>query len=144
MPMGPQLAALAGHPWMYPALQVVHLIGLGALFGGLLIFELRAIGWARDLPPASLARLTIPVALCGFALCALSGAAMFANQPQELWISGALRLKMLLIALAGANALWFHRRGGVAAQDRLGRAQCLFSLVLWVAVIVCGRWISVV
>ncbi|UXH76607.1 DUF6644 family protein [Roseateles amylovorans] len=138
------LAQLVSHPWAYPAYEVVHLIGLGALFGGLLVFELRTLGVRPEVDPGALARLAIPTALAGFALCLISGAAMFATQPQELWINGALRVKMALILLAGLNAAWFHRRGGVRAQDRLGRAQCLLSLVLWIAVIICGRWIAYV
>ncbi len=138
------LTALAAHPWAYPALSVVHLIGLGALFGGLLVFELRTLGARRELDPSALARLAIPTALAGFALCALSGAAMFATQPQELWVNPALRIKIALIVLAGLNAGWFHWRDGVRAQDRLGRWQCLLSLGIWVAVIICGRWIAFV
>ena len=138
------LTALAAHPWAYPAFSVVHLIGLGALFGGLLVFELRALGARRELDPGALARLAIPTALAGFALCAVSGAAMFATQPQELWVNPALRVKLVLIAVAGLNAAWFHWRGGVRVQDRLGRWQCLLSLGIWVAVIICGRWIAFV
>lgn len=132
------------HPWIYPALEALHLIGLASLFGGLLIFELRMLGRSAALDPSALARLSVPVALAGFGLCALTGIAMFAAHPDELWTSTALRVKLVLILLAGANALWFHQRGGVRAQDRLGRWQCLLSLGLWVVVIVCGRWISVV
>ena len=138
------LTALAAHPWAYPAFSVVHLIGLGALFGGLLVFELRTLGARRELDPGALARLAIPTALAGFALCAVSGAAMFATQPQELWVNPALRVKLALIAVAGLNAAWFHWRGGVRVQDRLGRWQCLLSLGIWVAVIICGRWIAFV
>lgn len=138
------LTALAAHPWAYPAFSVVHLIGLGALFGGLLVFELRALGARPELDPGALARLAIPTALAGFALCAVSGAAMFATQPQELWVNPALRVKLALIAVAGLNAAWFHWRGGVRAEDRLGRWQCLLSLGIWVAVIICGRWIAFV
>jgi len=142
--MGELLTAWAAHPWAYPAWAVVHLIGVGALFGGLLIFELRTLGVRAEIDPGALARLAIPAALAGFALCAVSGAAMFSFQPEELWVNPALRVKVALIALAGLNAAWFHLRGGVRAQDRLGRWQCLLSLGIWVAVIICGRWIAFV
>ena len=138
------MTTLVAHPWAYPAFSVVHLIGLGALFGGLLVFELRTLGAGPEIDPSALARLAIPTALAGFALCAVSGAAMFAVQPQELWVNPALRIKVALIALAGLNAAWFHWRGGVRARDRLGRWQCLLSLGIWVAVIICGRWIAFV
>lgn len=137
-------AALAAHPWAYPALEAVHLVGLGALFGGLLVFELRQVGLQRTLDPSALARLALPAALVGFGLCALTGLAMFLTQPAELWSNSAFRWKLALMLLAGVNALYFHLRGGVRAQDRLGRWQCLLSLGIWTGVIICGRWIAYV
>lgn len=133
---------LASHPWAYPALEAAHVLGIAALFGGLLVFELRLLGLARALDLAALGRLVLPLALAGFALCALTGLLMFATQPQELLANPAFRLKLLLLMLAGANAAWFHGRGGLARADRAARAQGLLSLGIWVAVIICGRWIA--
>lgn len=136
------LAALASHAWAYPALEALHILGIALLFGGLLVFDLRALGLAREWPVAALARLTLPPALLGFALCALTGLTMFATQPQELLANPAFRWKLLLIGLAGANAALFHARSGVQAKDLLARGQCLLSLGIWMAVIICGRWIA--
>jgi hypothetical protein len=138
------LAGLVSHPWAYPALEVVHIVGIAMLFGGLLVFELRVLGLVRELPAALLARLTLRLALAGFGLCAITGLTMFASQPDELLVNPAFRIKLLLIALAGANAAWFHRRGGISAGDRVGKLQCLLSLGFWLAVIICGRWIAYV
>jgi hypothetical protein len=135
---------LASHPWAYPALETVHLLGIALLFGGLLVFELRLLGLARTLDLAALARLVLPLALLGFALCLLTGLAMFSTQPQELLANPAFRVKLLLLALAGANAAWFHARGGLALADGAARAQGLLSLWIWIAVIICGRWIAYV
>ena len=136
-------SGLVSHPWAYPALEVVHIVGIAMLFGGLLVFELRAFGLGRDLPAALLARLTLTPALAGFGLCAATGLTMFAGQPSELLANPAFRLKLLLIALAGLNALLFHLLGGTATlESRRGRLQCLMSLGFWLAVIICGRWIA--
>lgn len=133
---------LASHPWAYPALETVHVVGIALLFGGLVVFEARLLGLARPLDLPALARLVLPLALLGFALCALTGLAMFASQPQELLANPAFRLKMLLLMCAGANAGWFHARGSVALADRPARALGLLSLGVWVAVIICGRFIA--
>lgn len=135
---------LASHPWAYPALETLHVIGIALLFGGLLVFELRLLGLARTLDLAALARLVLPLALLGFALCALTGLAMFATQPQELLANPAFRLKLLLLMLGGANAAWFHARSSLALADGPARVQGLLSLGIWVAVIICGRWIAYV
>ena len=73
---------------------------------------------------------------------AASGLAMFATQPAELLANAAFRLKLLLVLLAGANAAIFHARHGLARLDRLARAQTALSLGLWLAAILCGRWIA--
>lgn len=140
----PMFSRLASHPWAYPALETVHLVGIALLFGGLLVFELRLLGLARALDRAALARLVLPLALLGFALCALTGLAMFATQPQELLANLAFRFKLLLLGLAGANAAWFHARGSLQLGDRAARVQGLVSLGIWLAVIICGRFIAYV
>lgn len=137
-------AGLASHPWAYPALEAVHLVGIALLFGGLLVFELRLLGLARALELQALARLVLPLALLGFGLCALTGLAMFATQPAELLANPAFRLKLLLLMGAGVNAAWFHARGGLARADKPARCQGLVSLGIWLAVIICGRWIAYV
>ncbi|MBJ2159158.1 hypothetical protein [Variovorax sp. IB41] len=135
-------SGLVSHPWAYPALEVAHIVGIALLFGGLFVFELRALGMGRELPAPLLARLTLRPALAGFGLCAVTGLTMFSGQPDELLANTAFRIKMLLVALAGANAALFHFRSGVAALDRFARVQCLLSLGFWLAVIICGRWIA--
>jgi hypothetical protein len=130
--------------WLYPALEIVHIVGIALLLGSLIVFELRVFGWGQVLPAPALARLTLPLALAGFGLCALSGLAMFSGQVQELLANPAFRMKLLLIALAGLNAAWFHRRGGSGRLDRQGRLQGLLSLGFWLAVIICGRLIAYV
>ncbi|MDP9908991.1 hypothetical protein J2W27_001093 [Variovorax boronicumulans] len=138
------LVGLVSHPWAYPALEAAHIVGIALLFGGLLVFELRALGLARELPAPLLARLTLRPALLGFGLCALTGLTMFASQPGELLNNTAFRVKLLLILLAGLNAAWFHLRGDIAGQSGFARFQCLLSLGFWLAVIICGRWIAYV
>jgi hypothetical protein len=44
--------------------------------------------------------------------------------------------------LAGLNAASFHARGSLDRLDRTARLQTVVSLGLWLAVIICGRWIA--
>ena len=137
-------ARLAANAWAYPALEVAHIVGIALLLGSLVLFELRLWGVAAALPAAAFARLALYTALAGFGLAAASGLTMFATQPAELLANPAFRIKLALLALAGANAALFHVRGGVARLDRAARWQGLLSIGLWLAVIVCGRSIAYV
>ena len=133
---------IASSPWAYPALEVVHIVGIALLLGNLVALELRVWGVAGELPLRPLARLSLGLSLSGFGLLVLSGLAMFAAAPAELLASHSFVVKMGLVLFAGLNAAWFHARDGLERADRTARVQTVFSLGLWLAVIICGRWIA--
>jgi len=134
--------ALLSSAWAYPALEVVHLSGIALLIGNLVLLELRVFGLGAALPVRELARLSLSLALAGFSLAAASGLLMFASQPVELLANRAFTLKMLLLLAAACNAGWFHGRGSLHKLDALARGQMLLSTLIWLAVLVCGRWIA--
>lgn len=133
---------LLSSSWAYPALEVVHIAGIGLLLGNLVLLELRVFGRGSALPVEPLARLSLGLALVGFALAAASGLLMFSSQPQELLANRAFTFKMLLLFAAGCNAAAFHARGSLRRLDTVARLQMLSSTVLWLAVLTCGRWIA--
>ncbi len=135
-------SALLSSAWAYPALEVVHLSGIALLIGNLVLLELRVFGLGAALPVRELARLSLSLALAGFGLAAASGLLMFASQPAELLTNRAFTLKMLLLLAAACNAGWFHGRGSLHRLDALARVQMLLSTLIWLAVLVCGRWIA--
>jgi hypothetical protein len=135
-------SALLSSAWAYPALEVVHLSGIALLIGNLVLLELRVFGLGAALPLRELARLSLGLALAGFGLAAASGLLMFASQPAELLANRAFTLKMLLLLAAACNAGWFHGRGSLHKLDGLARVQMMLSTLIWLAVLVCGRWIA--
>jgi hypothetical protein len=86
----------------------------------------------------------------GFAVMFISGSLMFASEASKMYENGAFRLKMLLIVLAGLNALIFENTAfrNIAKWDDAPRAPigakvaALVSLIAWVGVIAAGRWIA--
>jgi hypothetical protein len=136
--------SLRSHVWAYPALEVVHIIGIALLLGNLVLLELRVFGMGAALPVKALSRLSLGVALTGFSVVAASGLLMFASQPAELLANRAFTLKMLLLLTAGCNAAWFHGRGSLDKLDGLAKAQMAASTLVWLAVVACGRWIAYV
>lgn len=134
-----QLAA-----WAYPALEVVHIIGIALLLGNLVLLEFRVFGKGQGLPVADLSRLGLSLVAGGFLLAAASGSVMFATQPAELLANRAFTIKLVLLFAAGSNAAWFHTRQSLVKLDALAKTQMVVSTLIWVGVIACGRWIAYV
>ena len=132
---------LASNPWAYPALEVLHIVGIALLLGNLVLLELCVWG-STTLPLPALARVALPLVLAGFGLCAASGLLMFASQPLELLGNRAFVIKMGLLMVAGSNAAIFHARGGLQRLDLAARLQTVLSLGIWLAVIIMGRSIA--
>jgi hypothetical protein len=139
-------------PWAYPALETVHLIGLGLLFGSIFAFDLRVLGVNRDLPIAALGRHLLVWAWCGFLLNATSGVALFVSGAKEFAVNPALQIKLVLILFAGLNAALFQIRlkpeafatGSAGPMPAGARAAAALSIVLWFSIILAGRMIAYV
>ncbi len=136
------IAWIGQHPWAYPLLESLHIVGIALLVGNLVLVELRVWGRGSDLPLLPLARLALTLSVLGFSLLVASGVLMFAAAPGELLANRAFVIKMGLILFAGLNAASFHARHGLQLLDRTARWQTALSLGLWAAVIVSGRWIA--
>lgn len=136
--------------WLYPLLETIHVVGLGLLFGGIAALDLRLFGINADLPVRRLAVHLLPWVWTGFVLNAASGALLFASDAPAFAANRAFQVKMALLVLAGANALWFQWRVYASVDDwnRDGetpvsaKAAALISLILWLAVIAAGRMIA--
>ena len=132
----------------YPVANVLHLLGLVLLIGGIGVVDLRLAGFLRSLPTVPLAKAMTPFALAGVGLLALSGAVMFAADAGPMVASEIFRLKLALIGLGLAHAvlfrwLWRHRLDSWEASPPLaGRLMALGSLGLWLSVGALGRWIA--
>jgi hypothetical protein len=135
--------------WLFPACEIVHFIGLCMLIGALTVIDLRMLGFAPELSPMRLTEWLLPWAWVGFAINLLTGVLFLFTDPYFYFPNVPFRIKLLLILLAGANALWFQLK----AHPELGRwqpgspvsfaakASAGLSLSLWIGVIVFGRLI---
>ena len=138
------LASIASHPWAYPVLEIVHLLGIALLVGNLFLVELRVWGLGRTLAIEPLAAFCLRLVASGAGLCVVSGILMFASQAAELLANRLFTLKMLLLAVAASNAVWFHLRGSLARLDATARLSALASMLIWIAIVSLGRWIGYV
>ena len=130
--------------WAYPALETIHIASFAAVFGSLMVLELRVFGAVPAVPLPPLARLAVPTALTSFAVAATAGVLMLISNATEIVINQAFQIKLTLIAIAAGNAWWFHRRGSLVLHDGVAKVQSLLSIMLWFGVITCGRLIAYV
>jgi len=141
-------AWVRGSPVAYPVANLVHLLGLVLLIGGIGIVDLRLIGLGRRIPLMPIARFLTPLAIAGLMLLLASGFLLFAADAGPLIRSAAFRWKMVLLALALINAilfqlLWRRKVGGWSrGVPSPARAMAGLSLGLWLAIATFGRLIA--
>jgi len=135
--------------WLYPALESTHYVGLALLLGAIMLIDLRLLGMARSLPLRTMISL-VPWVWAGFIINATTGTLMFIYGATSFGTNPSFRLKMVLIVLAGVNALLFTiaaaRSGNEwVSTDRTPltvKAIATMSLVFWVGVMTAGRWMA--
>jgi hypothetical protein len=132
----------------YPYANLVHLLGLVMLVGGIGIVDLRLAGLFGRIPAAPLSSALTPVAITGLILMITSGATMFASDAASLVHSTTFRWKLLLILLALANAIAFRTlwQRNIERWDMepppWGRLMAIVSVLLWLSVATLGRMIA--
>ncbi len=133
----------------FPLLVAIHILGIGLSAGTLLWADLRLLGVSlRTYRLTEVYRGLAPWFLSGFAVMIVSGALLFTAFATAAYGSPYFRIKMVVIALAGANALIFHlatrrsQSGDATGTFMTARVSGLASIVLWTAVIVAGRMMS--
>ncbi len=136
-------------PIAFPVLEGLHLIGLSLAVGLLFLIDLRLVGllWTR-LPAPQVLRQLRPVTLMGFGLVFTTGGLLFWAEAPALVASPAFPFKLLFLALAGINALYFEWQLAPGLPEQpdqalppAARIAGYASIGLWTLVIVCGRLI---
>jgi hypothetical protein len=143
-------ALLRQSNWAFPALDTVHTLGIVLVAGVIMLVDLRLLGLGlRSVPIRQLVARIVPATLWGFALMVASGGLLFFSEAVKMYHSPAFRIKMLLLALAGLNALVFHgtvyrdaERWDPATAPVRARLAGLISLILWIGIIAAGRAIA--
>ena len=137
--------------WMFDVLDVVHTLGIVLVAGTIVLVDLRLVGLGvRRAQVSAVVGRIVPWTLSGFGLMFVTGGLLFCSEAVKMYHSGAFRMKLVLLAAAGLNALVFHRtiyRQAAEWDDdaRLpwrARLAGLASLLLWIGIIVAGRAIA--
>lgn len=146
----PVAEAMRASAWLYPIVEIVHIVGFSVLVSSVAMFDFRLLGCARAVPVPAAARMLLPWSVASLLVIVPAGSLLLSAHPHELAANRVFQLKLLLIALAGLNALLFHLGvfrsaatwHGSAPAPALARIHAVASLMIWVAVISCGRLLA--
>jgi hypothetical protein len=149
---GTPLAMLVSHgQFGFGALEMIHVTATTFVFGMITIVDLRLIGLvSRDAKVSDLYRDVIPLTWAAFVVAAITGTLLFISQARAYSVNVAFQMKLLVLLLIGLNMLVFHRfvYRGIAKWDHgsaiplSARLAGAISLVGWIAVVSCARWIA--
>ena len=136
--------------WLYPLVNIGHVVGIALLFGAIVPLDLRLMGFFQRAPLEHLANTLVPVAVTGLVMALLTGSLLFATRPLDYVGEPLFGIKLGLLGAAVVNALVLRcspgwRRMGTVSSASLHwpwRVHGLLSIVLWLGVIAAGRLIG--
>ena len=145
--------AIRDSAWLFPIIETVHIFGIIALVGSTSILDLRLMGFTfRDEPVSKLAKRFLPWSWFGFIVQVVTGFLMFASEAVKMYGNWAFWIKMLLIVIAGLNAVVFHslayqsvdKWDNEPVAPMSARVAGTLSILLWFGIVALGRWIAYV
>ncbi len=143
--------ALRESPFGYPLIETSHVACIVVFAGLVIMMDLRLVGLAfMHAPLAQIQRRLFPWQMAGLVPSTASGLLLCCIDPMRYYGNVFFRVKLVLLALAGLNALVFHlktyRRAERWDEDPQAMATArragVVSLALWSATIVSGRLIA--
>jgi hypothetical protein len=135
--------------WLFPTIEIIHLLALGVLGGIILIINLRLLGLRfRDEPVSNLARELQPWMIRSLAIMLVSGFFLFSSEAEKLYGNWAFRAKMISLALAILFTFTIYRKVTLTEEESISplwsKAAAVLSLALWACVGLAGRAIGYV
>jgi hypothetical protein len=136
---------------LFPLVESVHVLSICLVVGSILVVDLRLLGLASiNRPVSRVANGILPLTWSAFAVAVASGSLLFISNATKYLENGYFVAKILLICAAGLNMVVFHF---ISARDLpkwekektlpfSARVAGGLSILLWVSVVTCGRWIG--
>ena len=136
--------AIGASIWIYPLVQAVHLVFLALFAGGMLIVDLRLLGYGlRSKSVAQVARDARPWMITGFLGLVLTGVPQLMQNSTREYFSEFFWYKMYLIAFGLILLVTVRRK--VTQQNEttlLAKVVALISIATWTGVTINARLIG--
>jgi hypothetical protein len=135
-------------PFLYPAAEILHILGFVVLVGSIVALDLRLLGLGRAIAIQPMAQLLLPLSRVGFVVAISMGFLLFTADAAHVVRNPAFLAKLLLIAAALINIAIAHLGPWRRAPLWHGQASAgakltgFASLLLWISAICAGRLIA--
>jgi hypothetical protein len=148
---GPVYTWVTSIYWLWPLMEIIHFIGLSLMLGALIVTDLRLAGFIRVISLRGTHAL-LPWIFIGFGLNLVTGVLFFFGDPMRYSMNTGFLIKMVLVLIAGLNALWFLWKlqpivDQLSDEDdtpTLIKVVAFTSLICWFGVLLLGRLIPYV
>lgn len=134
---------LSNVPGLPPIVQTVHLLGIAVIMSSVVLLDLRILGLA--LPSQDVQELTrrvMPWVWWTLPVMLLSGSMFVFARPRRYFTNPVFGLKFALLLPAIALAAVLHFVSVRKPDDWRTKLVAALSLLLWVGVVLAGRWIA--
>jgi cytochrome bd-type quinol oxidase subunit 2 len=133
--------------WAIPGIQTIHILALATLFATALMFSLRIAGRGLSTEPLQSQAPRFARAIWFLlAILLATGVLLIIAEPGRTITNPAFYAKMIMLALAIAITLWLTSvaRRQFGSPGGLHIAAAAISMLLWIGIIFCGRFIAYV
>ncbi len=142
---------LQSHMWIVPTSQSIHIISVGVLFTSALVINGRILGigsTGRTVP--QLFDVLVPWMWAALAVLVVTGTTQTIAEPVRQFVAPVFWAKMAMIVIVVATTRLYLAQIRAHARDWIAgstpppgaRVFAIGSSLLWVAIIVCGRFIG--
>jgi hypothetical protein len=141
---------MTANKWWWAFMMTLHFIGLALLIGTIGLLDLRILGFLKQLPIGPLNEL-VPWGLFGFGINVVTGILAFIGMSTYYTYDIAFVLKMVIVLAAVSTLALFYMTNASHECESIGPGESAplpakinagLSLLLWLAVIVLGRYIQ--
>jgi hypothetical protein len=142
---------LQDQAWVVPTSQSIHIIAVSVVFGSAVMINLRLLGVGRSGRSVShLSNTLIPWMWRGLAVLLFTGMIQTIAEPVRQFVTPMFWAKMTMIIVVAAMTAWYARAvrrhapqwDAAASRPLRARSFAVLSTLLWLAIIVCGRFIG--
>ena len=144
-------ALIAMRLWSIPLLQSLHILSLALVLASAVLIDLRILGvMAKGQPLSVLARRHLPVIWVALGGAALTGTLLLVAEPKRSLLAWPFQIKMVMLLTVIIITVTFQRVVALRAVQWdtapvvpvMARVTAVISIVLWLAIILAGRWIA--